>query len=88
MSQNENGIEQVSIQIFQLYRDNLEDLLVGNGKDIKRGSDPLTIMLAEHSPTGLVQVLDVSKYIIHFFNIISYIYKKIENDCVDFGGRI
>ena len=56
---------QVTVQMFQLYRDGLEDLLSGaNGKK-KATEDPLKrsvaggnlkITLAEHSPTGLVHV--------------------------------
>jgi hypothetical protein len=53
----------VEIQMFQLYRDALEDLLrdptskklPGEDKDIKK-VPPLKITLAEHSPTGLVFV--------------------------------
>jgi hypothetical protein len=48
--------------MFQLYRDGLDDLLKEKKKK-KRGEDdddkkdpPLKITLAEHSPTGLVQV--------------------------------
>ena len=45
--------------ILQLYRDGLEDLLVEREK--KRGKEDerpasLKVTLAEHSPTGLVQV--------------------------------
>ena len=44
--------------MFQLYRDGLDDLLA---KKKKKGDDdkknaPLKITLAEHSPTGLVNV--------------------------------
>lgn len=54
--------------MFQLYRDNLEDLLQGipNKKKKSQPFDPmkrnmgtskqLKVTLAEHSPTGLVQV--------------------------------
>ena len=49
--------------MFQLYRDGLDDLLVGSGGKKKRKDDTddsdrpiLKITLAEHSPTGLVQV--------------------------------
>lgn len=54
--------------MFQLYRDNLEDLLQGipnkkkkvlTNDQIKRNatsSKQLKVTLAEHSPTGLVQV--------------------------------
>lgn len=56
----------VEVQMFQLYRDGLEDLLKEkktNKKGNKKGDDedekkdaPLKITLAEHSPTGLVFV--------------------------------
>jgi len=53
---------EVEVQMFQLYRDGLDDLLVGGLKK-KRKDDAedadrptLKITLAEHSPTGLVQV--------------------------------
>ena len=56
----------VEVQMFQLYRDSLEDLLVDrSGKKKKKtgsvdvedaGGGPLKITLAEHSSTGLVQV--------------------------------
>jgi hypothetical protein len=52
---------EVEVQMFQLYRDGLEDLLC-KAKGNKKGSDPmkpggnLKITLAEHSPTGLVNV--------------------------------
>lgn len=46
--------------MFQLYRDGLDDLLFEKKKKKKGGDDepkgPLKITLAEHSPTGLVQV--------------------------------
>lgn len=44
--------------MFQLYRDNLEDLLYDKrGKRSLNEPPPdLKIILAEHSPTGLVQV--------------------------------
>jgi hypothetical protein len=50
---------EVSVQMFQLYRDGLEDLLKvskkkGGGGDDKNPS--LKITLAEHSSSGLVQV--------------------------------
>ena len=51
----------LEVQMFQLYRDGLDDLLVNKGKK-KKGDDDddygakLKITLAEHSPTGLVQV--------------------------------
>jgi hypothetical protein len=46
--------------MFQLYRDNIDDLLFEKKKK-KKGEEealpaPLRIILAEHSPTGLVQV--------------------------------
>lgn len=41
----------VEVQMFQLYRDNLEDLLARN-----KGDGKLKITLAEHSASGLVQV--------------------------------
>lgn len=47
---------EVSVQMFQLYRDGLEDLLQNKkGGDTKTGT--LKITLAEHSPTGLVHVI-------------------------------
>ena len=52
---------EVEMQMFQLYRDGLEDLLC-KAKGKKVGADPmkpagnLKITLAEHSPTGLVNV--------------------------------
>ncbi len=56
----------VEVQMFQLYRDNIDDLLMdrgGGGKKKKKGEEepvfmgvPLKIVLAEHSSTGLVQV--------------------------------
>jgi hypothetical protein len=46
---------EVNVQMFQLYRDGLEDLLhEKKGGDTKSGN--LKITLAEHSPTGLVHV--------------------------------
>ena len=48
---------QVEVQMFQLYRDGLEDLLYDPKKEDKnKKKPPLKITLAEHSPTGLVQV--------------------------------
>ena len=48
---------QVEVQMFQLYRDGLEDLLCETKKEDKGKKKPnLKITLAEHSPTGLVQV--------------------------------
>ena len=60
----------VEVQMFQLYRDNIDDLLAerggggGGGKKKKKGEEepvlfgvPLKIILAEHSSTGLVQVM-------------------------------
>ena len=52
---------QVEVQMFQLYRDGLDDLLKEPLKKPKQGEDekkppPLKITLAEHSPTGLVIV--------------------------------
>jgi len=48
---------QVEVQMFQLYRDGLEDLLREAKKEDKGKKKPnLKITLAEHSPTGLVQV--------------------------------
>jgi hypothetical protein len=56
-------IVQVEVQMFQLYRDGLEDLLYDpkkkkkeEGDDMKSKSTTLKITLAEHSPTGLVHV--------------------------------
>ena len=52
----------VEVQMFQLYRDGLEDLLKDKKKkkkdddDMKDKDPPLKITLAEHSPTGLVNV--------------------------------
>lgn len=51
---------EIEVQMFQLYRDNLEDLLA-DPKKKKKGEDPdkaapLKITLAEHSASGLVQV--------------------------------
>lgn len=50
----------VEVQMFQLYRDGLEDLLKEKRKKKKDEDDkpdpPLKITLAEHSPTGLVHV--------------------------------
>jgi hypothetical protein len=51
---------QVEVQMFQLYRDGLDDLLKeakkpAKGEDEKK-PPPLKITLAEHSPTGLVLV--------------------------------
>lgn len=50
----------IDVQMFQLYRDGLEDLLKDKPKKKKDDDDkkepPLKITLAEHSPTGLVQV--------------------------------
>jgi hypothetical protein len=50
----------VEVQMFQLYRDGLDDLLKENKKP-KKDEDiqkppTLKITLAEHSPTGLVMV--------------------------------
>tara|TARA_B110000090_G_C12959856_1_gene284573 strand:- start:249 stop:452 length:204 start_codon:yes stop_codon:yes gene_type:complete len=48
--------------MFQLYRDGLDDLLTEKKKGKKGGNNeeekqvPMKITLAEHSPTGLVQV--------------------------------
>ncbi len=57
----------VEVQMFQLYRDALEDLLKDKKKkkkadddDIKDKETPLKITLAEHSPTGLVYVSYIS----------------------------
>lgn len=50
----------VEVQMFQLYRDSIEDLLKEKKKKKKDEEDkpdpPLKITLAEHSPTGLVYV--------------------------------
>jgi hypothetical protein len=50
----------VEVQMFQLYRDNIEDLLKEKKKKKKdeeeKAEPPLKITLAEHSPTGLVYV--------------------------------
>jgi hypothetical protein len=64
---------QVTVQMFQLYRDGLEDLLQGvNRKRGATGAEPLKrvtnssgqlkITLAEHSPTGLVHVRTPSPF--------------------------
>ena len=50
----------VEVSMFQLYRDGLDDLLAERKKP-KKGEEPekepsMKITLAEHSPTGLVQV--------------------------------
>jgi hypothetical protein len=52
---------EVEVQMFQLYRDGLDDLLVDGKKKKREDGDknagkPLKIVLAEHSSTGLVQV--------------------------------
>jgi hypothetical protein len=48
---------EVEVQMFQLYRDGLEDLLGESKKEDRGKKKPnLKITLAEHSPTGLVQV--------------------------------
>lgn len=48
---------EVEVQMFQLYRDGLEDLLCETKKeDIGKKKPALKITLAEHSSTGLVQV--------------------------------
>jgi hypothetical protein len=55
-------VEQVEVQMFQLYRDNIDDLLFERRKKGKKGEEEiappgtLKIILAEHSTTGLVQV--------------------------------
>jgi hypothetical protein len=51
----------VEVQMFQIYRDALEDLLAAKGKrekgeDEDKKKPSLKIILAEHSPTGLVMV--------------------------------
>eukprot|EP00981_Chlorochromonas_danica_P005683 scaffold1172_cov180-Ochromonas_danica.AAC.10 len=50
----------VDVTMFQLYRDNIEDLLKEKKKKAKNEEEvkdpPLKIVLAEHSPTGLVHV--------------------------------
>ena len=47
---------EVNVQMFQLYRDGLEDLLKVQKKKGEDKGSSLKITLAEHSPTGLVQV--------------------------------
>jgi hypothetical protein len=47
---------EVEVQMFQLYRDGIEDLLADPKKKAANGAKPLKIVLAEHSSTGLVQV--------------------------------
>eukprot|EP01041_Mallomonas_annulata_P000922 gene922-1788_t len=51
----------VEVQMFQLYKDKLEDLLFEMGRKKSRGPESeqypnLRIVLAEHSPSGLVEV--------------------------------
>lgn len=47
----------VEVQMFQLYRDAIEDLLSDKKSSNSKDKDSaLKIILAEHSPTGLVQV--------------------------------
>lgn len=48
---------EVEVQMFQLYRDGLDDLLADPKKKKDSAPQPLKIVLAEHSSTGLVQVL-------------------------------
>ncbi len=55
--------------MFQLYRDNIDDLLADRKKkkkgDEEAGPVSLRIILAEHSSTGLVQVtLSLHKHIL------------------------
>eukprot|EP01032_Pedospumella_encystans_P022868 gene22868-25901_t len=57
----------VEVQMFQLYRDGLDDLLKepikrkkGDDEDNNKKPPPLKITLAEHSPTGLVYRVDKS----------------------------
>eukprot|EP00607_Mallomonas_marina_P000672 CAMPEP_0182429340 /NCGR_PEP_ID=MMETSP1167-20130531/26463_1 /TAXON_ID=2988 /ORGANISM="Mallomonas Sp, Strain CCMP3275" /LENGTH=124 /DNA_ID=CAMNT_0024612839 /DNA_START=34 /DNA_END=405 /DNA_ORIENTATION=+ len=47
----------VEVQMLQLYKDKLEDLLIGHGrrKGTHSGSN-LRIVLADHSSSGLVEV--------------------------------
>ena len=50
---------EVEVQMFQLYRDGLDDLLADSKKKEKgdkNAGKPLKVILAEHSSTGLVQV--------------------------------
>lgn len=58
---------ELEVTMFQLYRDGLEDLLKERKKKKKDEDDakepPLKIVLAEHSPTGLVHV----RTILHIF---------------------
>lgn len=58
LKERENNITfSIEVQMFQLYRDSIEDLL--SEKKKKKHDEPevsLKITLAEHSPTGLVQV--------------------------------
>ena len=46
---------EVEVQMFQLYRDGLDDLLADRKKSRKPEDDnaPLKIVLAEHSDTGM-----------------------------------
>ena len=60
---NSQNSQQVEVQMFQLYRDGLDDLLKepikrkkGDDEDNNKKPPPLKITLAEHSPTGLVYV--------------------------------
>lgn len=46
----------VEVQMFQLYRDGLEDLLRDKKKKDDEKPPSMKITLAEHSPTGLVYV--------------------------------
>lgn len=47
---------QIEVQMFQLYRDGLEDLLKDTEYEDPASAAPLEIVLAESSATGLVHV--------------------------------
>jgi hypothetical protein len=71
----------VEVQMFQLYRDNIEDLLKEKKKKKKNDDDekvdpPLKITLAEHSPTGLVYVRSFSSLFVT--STLNEIYSQIE----------
>lgn len=62
---------EVEVQMFQLYRDGLDDLLADKKKSRKPEDDnaPLKIVLAEHSDTGIhryTKVYTTSSYIRSF----------------------
>lgn len=59
----------VEVQMFQLYRDGLEDLLYDRKK--KDSFVPLKIVLAEHSPTGLVMVMSFFYLVFSLINVLT-----------------